>query len=107
MCHDRGAQPLRHPHVQSPQPDTNEHEARAKATLGSIGEAVVSVGPTGLVEFINPAAECLFCREAGSCVKHELTAIVSIAREWDRRPVDPIEQVLRGTEPWTRAPISC
>ncbi|KXV16123.1 hypothetical protein CR51_01700 [Caballeronia megalochromosomata] len=75
-------------------------EARAKATLGSIGEAVVSVGPTGLVEFINPAAERLFCREADGCVKHELTAIVSIAREWDRRPVDPIEQALRGTEPW-------
>ncbi|WP_250523566.1 MULTISPECIES: hypothetical protein [unclassified Caballeronia] len=67
-------------------------EARAKATLGSIGEAVVSVGPTGLVEFINPAAERLFCREAGSCVKHKLTAIVSIAREWDRRPVDPMNR---------------
>ncbi|AET92207.1 diguanylate cyclase/phosphodiesterase with PAS/PAC sensor(s) [Burkholderia sp. YI23] len=75
-------------------------EARAKATLGSIGEAVVSVGPTGLVEFINPAAERLFCREAESCVRHKLTAIVSIAREWDRRPVDPIGQALRGVEPW-------
>ncbi|WP_277182509.1 EAL domain-containing protein [Caballeronia sp. BR00000012568055] len=73
-------------------------EARAKATLGSIGEAVISVGPTGLVEFINPAAERLFCRDAAACVNRPLTALVAIMREWDRRPVDLIEQALRGTE---------
>ncbi|WP_321795919.1 EAL domain-containing protein [Caballeronia sp. J97] len=75
-------------------------EARAKATLGSIGEAVISVGPTGLVEFINPAAERLFCRDAAGCVNRPLTELVSIAREWDRQPVDLIEQALRGEQPW-------
>ncbi|WP_050453033.1 EAL domain-containing protein [Candidatus Burkholderia verschuerenii] len=74
-------------------------EVRAKATLGSIGEAVISVGPTGLVEYVNPVAERLFCRDAISCVDRPLTALVSIVREWDRRPVDLIEQALRGTEP--------
>jgi diguanylate cyclase (GGDEF)-like protein len=71
-------------------------EARAKATLGSIGEAVISVGPTGLVEFINPVAERLFCRDAATCVNRPLTALVSIVREWDRRPIDLIEQALRA-----------
>jgi diguanylate cyclase (GGDEF)-like protein len=74
-------------------------EARAKATLGSIGEAVISVGPTGLVEFVNPVAERLFCRDAATCVNRPLTALVSIVREWDRRPVDLIEQAMRGTDP--------
>ncbi|WP_244818074.1 EAL domain-containing protein [Caballeronia sp. Lep1P3] len=74
-------------------------EARAKATLGSIGEAVVSVGPSGLVEFINPAAEKLFCREAAACVNRPLGALVTVAREWDRRPVDVIDEALKGSEP--------
>ncbi|GAB5096998.1 EAL domain-containing protein [Caballeronia sp. HLA56] len=73
-------------------------EARAKATLGSIGEAVISVGPMGLVEFINPAAERLLCREAAACVKRPLTDLVTIVREWDRRPVDLIEKALRGAD---------
>jgi diguanylate cyclase (GGDEF)-like protein len=73
-------------------------EARAKATLGSIGEAVISVGPTGLVEYVNPVAERLFGRDAASCVSRPLTALVAIVREWDRRPVDLIEQALRGNE---------
>ncbi|KMZ12806.1 diguanylate cyclase/phosphodiesterase (GGDEF & EAL domain) with PAS/PAC sensor(s) [Candidatus Burkholderia humilis] len=71
-------------------------EARAKATLGSIGEAVISVGPTCLVEFINPVAERLFCRDAATRVNRPLTALVSIVREWDRRPIDLIEQALRA-----------
>ncbi|WP_248323601.1 MULTISPECIES: EAL domain-containing protein [unclassified Caballeronia] len=74
-------------------------EARAKATLGSIGEAVISVGPSGLVEFINPAAEKLFCREAAACVNRPLGALVTVAREWDRRPVDVIDEALKGAEP--------
>ena len=74
-------------------------EARAKATLGSIGEAVISVGPSGLVEFINPAAEKLFCREAAACVNRPLGALVTVAREWDRRPVDVIDEALKEAEP--------
>ncbi|WP_143749560.1 GGDEF domain-containing protein, partial [Caballeronia arvi] len=62
--------------------------------------AVISVGPTGFVEFINPAAERLFCRDAAGCVSRPLTELASIAREWDRRPVDLIEQALRGEQPW-------
>jgi diguanylate cyclase (GGDEF)-like protein/PAS domain S-box-containing protein len=74
-------------------------EARAKATLGSIGEAVIAVGEDGRVEFVNPVAERLFCRDAPSCAGRPLTDLVSIVREWDRRPVDLIAQALRGAEP--------
>ncbi|HEY1608205.1 MAG TPA: EAL domain-containing protein, partial [Paraburkholderia sp.] len=71
-------------------------EARAQATLGSIGEAVISLGPTGLVEFINPAAENLFGLGAAACANQPLGALVTIAREWDRRPVDVVGEALKG-----------
>lgn len=72
-------------------------EARAKATLGSIGEAVISLNPLGVVEFVNPAAESLFGRAAAACTNQPLGALVTIAREWDRRPVDVVDEALKGT----------
>src|SRR6202035_2358450 len=74
-------------------------EARAKATLGSIGEAVISVGLTGQVEFINPAAERLLGREAKECVNRPLGTLVSLTRERDRRPLDLIRTALTDGGP--------
>lgn len=63
-------------------------EARAQATLGSIGEAVISIGPTGLVEFVNPAAERLVCRGSAQCIGQRLDALITLSGETDRRQVD-------------------
>ncbi|MGI4859952.1 MAG: putative bifunctional diguanylate cyclase/phosphodiesterase [Janthinobacterium lividum] len=43
-------------------------EARARATLGSIGEAVIATSLAGHIEFINPAAENLLCTRSTACI---------------------------------------
>ncbi|TGP46417.1 diguanylate cyclase [bacterium M00.F.Ca.ET.228.01.1.1] len=73
-------------------------EARAQATLGSLGEAVISVGPIGLVEFVNPAAESLLGLESAHCIGRPLGALVTLLREGDRRPIDLIGTALSGAE---------
>jgi diguanylate cyclase (GGDEF)-like protein len=66
-------------------------EARAQATLGSIGEAVISIGPTGLVEFVNPAAERLMCRASAQCTGRPLHALITLSGENDRRQIDLLD----------------
>jgi diguanylate cyclase (GGDEF)-like protein/PAS domain S-box-containing protein len=71
-------------------------EARAKATLGSIGEAVIATGPSGHMEFINPAAERIVGRLAGECLGRPLIETFRLLHEESRQPVDPIEDARAG-----------
>jgi diguanylate cyclase (GGDEF)-like protein len=74
-------------------------EARAKATLGSIGEAVISVDLAGRVEFINPAAERLLSCERIYCIDRPLETLVTLVCERDRRPVNLVGAALAQPQP--------
>lgn len=74
-----------------------ESEARAKATLGSIGEAVIVTGSSGYVEFINAAAERISGRPAADCVGKRLHETLRLVHEGSREPVNPVSNKL--TEP--------
>ena len=69
---------------------------RAHVTLQSIGEAVITTDPTGVVDFINPAAEHLTGWQAeGACGRH-LNEIFSLVSETDGTALpDPIARALR------------
>jgi diguanylate cyclase (GGDEF)-like protein len=61
-------------------------EARAKATLGSIGEAVIATNLTGEIEFINPAAERVLCTSSESCLGLKFFDAFSLLYERSREP---------------------
>ncbi|MCC8396804.1 EAL domain-containing protein [Paraburkholderia sp. MMS20-SJTR3] len=63
-------------------------EARAKATLGSIGEAVIVTGASGYVEFINAAAERISGRSAADCAGKRLQETLRLVHEGNREPVN-------------------
>lgn len=77
-------------------------EARAKATLGSIGEAVIATNLTGEIEFINPAAErVLYTNE--SCLGLKFFDAFSLRYEQSREPETLLanlasDGLLRGPE---------
>ncbi|SAK85040.1 sensory box protein [Caballeronia arationis] len=73
-----------------------QSEARAKATLGSIGEAVIATGPTGIVEFVNPAAERIAGVRAADCLGRPLVESFLLLHEASREPVDPLAQAHFG-----------
>ena len=64
-----------------------ESEARAKATLGSIGEAVIVTGASGNVEFINAAAERISGQPAAACIGKRLHETLRLVHEGSREPV--------------------
>ena len=69
---------------------------RAHVTLQSIGEAVITTDPTGVVDFMNPAAEHLTGWRAEQAVKHHLNEIFSLVSETDGTALpDPIARALR------------
>jgi diguanylate cyclase (GGDEF)-like protein/PAS domain S-box-containing protein len=76
-----------------------QSEARAKATLGSIGEAVIATGPSGLIEFINPAAERIVGSTAVQCLGRPLIETFRLLHEHTRKPLDPIDDAHFGTRP--------
>jgi diguanylate cyclase (GGDEF)-like protein/PAS domain S-box-containing protein len=69
-------------------------EARAKATLGSIGEAVISIDRAGNIEFINPTAERLTTCRASECLGKPLTQMFTLIDENQRVTVDPVGTAL-------------
>jgi diguanylate cyclase (GGDEF)-like protein len=73
-----------------------QSEARAKATLGSIGEAVIATGPAGNIEFVNPAAERIVGRPALVCLGRPLAETFRLFDETSRMPVDPIAEAHFG-----------
>lgn len=61
-------------------------EARARATLGSLGEAVISTSLAGHIEFINPAAENLLRMRSIACIGYSFHEAFSLLYEQSRKP---------------------
>lgn len=61
-------------------------EARAKSTLGSIGEAVIATSLTGVIEFINPAAERMLCITGAHCLGRPFSDAFTLLHERSRAP---------------------
>ncbi len=65
-------------------------EARAKATLGSIGEAVIATSLSGHIEFINPAAERMLRTTGALCLGRPFSDAFSLLYEHTRAPATPL-----------------
>lgn len=73
-----------------------QEKERAQVTLQSIGEAVITTDPTGVVDFMNPAAEHLTGWSAGDATGRHLNEIFSLVTETDGDALpDPIARALR------------
>jgi diguanylate cyclase (GGDEF)-like protein/PAS domain S-box-containing protein len=73
-----------------------QEKERAQVTLQSIGEAVITTDPTGVVDFLNPAAEQLTGWRADEAAGHHLNEIFSLVSESDGKALpDPIARALR------------
>ena len=73
-----------------------QEKERAQVTLQSIGEAVITTDPTGVVDFINPAAEQLTGWRADDAHGRHLNEIFSLVSESDGTALpDPIARALR------------
>ncbi len=73
-----------------------EAQGLLSTTLRSIGEAVVSTDPDGLVTFVNPVAEELTGRSASEARGRPLEQILPLVQASTRRPLElPLARVLR------------
>jgi diguanylate cyclase (GGDEF)-like protein/PAS domain S-box-containing protein len=73
-----------------------QEKERAQVTLQSIGEAVITTDPEGVVDFINPAAEHLTGWGADDARGRHLNEIFSLVSEKDGTALpDPIARALR------------
>ena len=68
-------------------------EARAKATLGSIGEAVIATSLSGEIEFINPAAERILCTTSALCLGRPFSDAFSLLYERSREPEEMLAKL--------------
>ncbi|CAM2157525.1 diguanylate cyclase [Pararobbsia alpina] len=73
-------------------------EARARAMLGSIGEAVISLRPSGVVEFLNPVAERLLDTTPGAALGQSFATLASFRDEHDGTLVDLIREAFASDE---------
>lgn len=69
-------------------------EARAKATLGAIGEAVMSIDRAGNIEFINTTAERLTACTASEYLGQPLAQMFTLIDENQRVTIDPVGTAL-------------
>jgi diguanylate cyclase (GGDEF)-like protein/PAS domain S-box-containing protein len=73
-----------------------QEKERAQVTLQSIGEAVITTDPTGVVDFLNPAAEQLTGWQAEDARGRHVNEIFSLVSESDGSALpDPIARALR------------
>jgi diguanylate cyclase (GGDEF)-like protein/PAS domain S-box-containing protein len=73
-----------------------QEKERAQVTLQSIGEAVITTDPTGVVDFMNPAAEQLTGWRMPDADGRHLEEIFSLVSESDGKALpDPIARALR------------
>ncbi|MCB1817644.1 MAG: EAL domain-containing protein [Chromatiaceae bacterium] len=73
-----------------------QEKERAQVTLQSIGEAVITTDPTGVVDFLNPAAAQLTGWGADDARGRHLNEIFSLVSEKDGTGLpDPIARALR------------
>ncbi|SFA71184.1 PAS domain S-box-containing protein/diguanylate cyclase (GGDEF) domain-containing protein [Collimonas sp. OK607] len=76
---------------------------RAQVTLESIGEAVITLGTDGLVEYLNPTAEILTRWTLASARGLPLAKILSVVGEASgKRNTDLINQILENGNPVDR-----
>ncbi len=76
-----------------------QEKERAQVTLQSIGEAVITTDPTGVVDFMNPVAEHLTGWRADVAAGHHLNEIFSLVSESDGSALpDPIARALRDQD---------
>ena len=72
-----------------------EQKERAEVTLRSLGEAVIATGATGVIEFMNPAAEQLTGWSANEATGQALRDVVTLLGEDDRHVIeDPVMDCL-------------
>jgi len=74
-------------------------EARAKATLGSIGEAVIATSLSGDIEFINPAAERILCTTGTLCLGRPFSDAFSLLYERSREPEKLLSNLASDASP--------
>ena len=81
---------------QEAQEQLHHEKERALVTLQSIGEAVITTDPNGVVDFMNPVAESLTGWSAEQANGRHLEEIFSLLSETDGQPLpDPIARALR------------
>jgi PAS domain S-box-containing protein len=69
---------------------------RLRVTLNSIGDAVISTGPTGCVSYVNPVAEQLTGWTCEAAAEKPLQEVFHILNEESRQTVEnPVVKVLR------------
>src|SRR6185295_1370475 len=74
-----------------------ERERWFSTTLRAIGDAVIATDPTGVVTFMNPAAERLTSRREDHAVGRRLDEIFQVVDEQTQAPLrNPIELALEG-----------
>lgn len=75
-------------------------EERLRVTLHSIGDAVLTADPAGLVTYVNPMAESLLSRSSADVVGQSLQAVFKVVREDSDEPgPNPFQSVLDGAVP--------
>lgn len=71
---------------------------RARQTLESMGEALVTLDGAGVIDYANPAAARLLGSDASLLAGQTLDKAVALVDESDRRYIhDPVQQALQGT----------
>ncbi|PKM37063.1 MAG: diguanylate cyclase [Gammaproteobacteria bacterium HGW-Gammaproteobacteria-10] len=76
-----------------------QEKERAQVTLKSIGDAVIVTGDTGLIEFINPAAEKLTEWRHAEALGRPIDEVFHIIDEKTRKPLpNPVAQCLSEGE---------
>ncbi len=71
-------------------------EARARATLSAIGEAVIATDHRGTIEFVNRAAETIAGKPARDCMGQKFSSVFNLTHEITDRSVDPTITANRG-----------
>ncbi len=72
--------------------------SRARTALDALGEALLTTGADGRIDYANPAASALLGIEARALVGRPVDEVIKLVDETDRKLLkDPIELALRGT----------
>src|SRR5581483_10596120 len=78
-----------------PDPEVVAAPSMHLLALDSLAEAIIATGATGLISYVNPAAERLTGSSAAQALGKPLEDIVSLVDETDRRLLsDPVRQAL-------------
>lgn len=78
---------------------------RAVVTLASIGDGVITAGPDGVVQFLNPVAERLTGWRLSDAVGQPLNTVFRIIDEASRQPIlDIVARCLKAERPFALSP---